>query len=120
MALHLIKGRNSEQLARQHLEQHGLRHLQSNYRCKSGEIDLIMQDGEWLVFVEVRYRKNSSFGSACESVTPDKQRKLLASASHYLQRSGTTSPCRFDVVGVSGENSRTSIEWVRDAFQGNY
>jgi putative endonuclease len=119
MALHLIKGKSGEQLAQRHLEQQGLRHLESNYRCRSGEIDLIMRDGDCLVFVEVRYRKDSRFGSACESVTYNKQRKLLASANHYLQRAGGSSPCRFDVVGISGDNSRPTIEWIRDAFQGD-
>lgn len=120
MALHLLKGKSSEQLAQHHLELQGLKLLKSNYRCKSGEIDLIMQDGDYLVFVEVRYRKSNSFGSACESVTHGKQRKLLASASHYLQRTGSSSPCRFDVVGISGENSRPTIEWIRDAFRGDH
>ena len=119
MALHLLKGKQSELLAQRHLERKGLRLLQSNYRCRSGEIDLIMQDGETLVFVEVRYRKHTGFGTACESVTGSKQRKLLACASHYLQRMGAATPCRFDVVGITGENDRTSIEWIRDAFGGD-
>lgn len=119
MALHLIKGRNSEQLALGHLQAQGLQLLERNYRCKSGEIDLIMRDGDCLVFVEVRYRKHNRFGSASESVTGSKQRKLLASANHYLQRTDSASPCRFDVVGISGENSQT-IEWIRDAFRADH
>ena len=120
MALHLVKGKHSEHLAQRHLERQGLKHLESNYRCRTGEIDLIMRDGDYLVFIEVRYRKSSSFGTACESVTGSKQRKLLACANQYLQQFGDSSPCRFDVVGISGENSRTTIEWIRDAFRADY
>jgi len=119
MALHLLKGQQAERLARRHLERHGLRTLASNYRCHRGEIDLIMNDRATLVFVEVRYRKNQTFGSACESVTRSKQRKLLASAQFYLQQHPTDAPCRFDIIGITGDNAGARIEWLKDAFQAN-
>jgi putative endonuclease len=116
MALHLFKGRSAEEQARRHLERQGLQWLNSNYRCKRGEIDLIMRDVETLVFVEVRYRKSNTFGSAAESVDRGKQSKLIAAARHYLQETRTDAPCRFDVVGISGHQGQ-SVEWVKDAFQ---
>ena len=117
MALRLQRGKNAEDRARRHLEQQGMRLLESNYRCRLGEIDLIMQDGEALVFIEVRYRKSAAFGSALESVTHQKQRRLLATANHYLQQHRPAAPCRFDVVGISGPGSVAHIEWIKDAFQ---
>ena len=111
-------GSNAENLAIKFLQQRGLQLAARNFHCRRGEIDLIMRDGNFLVFVEVRYRKNDYFGSAAESVTQQKQRRLLTTAAYYLQqekRSGDT-PCRFDVVTLSGrQNPR--IEWIKNAFQ---
>ena len=116
MAEHLEQGKTAEDKALSYLQRHGLRLLQRNYRSRGGEIDLIMQQAGTLVFVEVRYRKSSRFGSAAESVTAAKQHKLLNTASHFLQQRGMDAPCRFDVVGISGSH-QTEIEWIRDAFQ---
>lgn len=118
MQLHLLKGQNAEELAMRHLQRQGLKLLTTNYRCKRGEIDLIMQDSGTLVFIEVRYRKSDAFGSAVESVTSVKQNKLIAAARHYLQAYQSNPACRFDVVGISGQ-SRPRIEWIKDAFQAN-
>jgi putative endonuclease len=117
VALHLQTGKQAEERARVHLEQRGLHLLERNYRCKQGEIDLIMRDGEALVFVEVRYRKSSAFGSAVESITAGKQSRLLATARHYLQSSRDSAPCRFDVVGIDGQGADAPIEWIKDAFR---
>jgi putative endonuclease len=116
MAEHLEQGNAAEAIALSYLQHRGLSLLQQNYRSRSGEIDLIMQQDGALVFVEVRYRKSSRFGSAAESVTPAKQHKLLKTARYFLQQRGLDAPCRFDVVGISGRN-QTEIEWIRDAFQ---
>jgi putative endonuclease len=117
MAAHLDRGNAAETRALSYLENRGLRLLQRNYRSRGGEIDLIMQQDDTLVFVEVRYRKSSLFGSAAESVTRAKQRKLISTASQFLQTRGLDTPCRFDVVGISGPH-QTEIEWIRNAFQG--
>lgn len=77
-----------------------------------------MQDSDTLVFVEVRYRKTDTYGSAVESVTSSKQNRLIAAAKHFLQKNGYDSPCRFDVVGISGQPN-AKIEWIKDAFQAN-
>ena len=106
-------GREAEALAAAYLRERGLRLRQSNYRCKGGEIDLVMEQGSQLVFVEVRYRSNPRFGSAAESVDRRKQRRLAIAALHYLQRHRLDRPCRFDVVALGGPE----VVWLRDAFQ---
>ncbi len=113
-ALHLRKGDSAEALAQQWLKKQGLALVDKNYRCKAGEIDLIMQDGSTLVFVEVRYRSNPDFGSAIDSVTPAKQQKLLRTAQHYLQRLSQTPACRFDIIGI---NAQKQIQWIKNAIQ---
>lgn len=110
------RGREAETLAWQYLQSRGLRLLQRNYRCRRGEIDLVLQDQDSLVFVEVRYRRESRFGSGAESVDRRKQSKLIVCAQHYMQAHPKIArqPCRFDVVSVGG--SGDAIEWIRDAF----
>jgi len=111
-------GAKAEATARKHLEQQGLQHVESNYRCRMGEIDLIMQDGPVLVFTEVRYRKNTCFGSPAESVTPAKQKRIIIAANHYLQsrQERKLPPCRFDMVAIIGKEL-SHIQWIKDAFQ---
>lgn len=109
-----LNGARAENLACAHLESSGLKLITRNYRCPQGEIDLIMHDGEVLVFVEVRYRHSNAFGSPAETVDRRKQERLRTAASHYLVRHAIDRACRFDVVAVSGGEAR--IEWLRDAF----
>lgn len=119
-AKHLLTGEKAEQDACQHLQQHGLKLVTKNYRCKFGEIDIIMQDRQSLVFVEVRYRKSSQFGSGAESITMAKQKKLLRTASYYLQQHPQTAQlaCRFDVISISGkQDKQREINWIKDAIQ---
>jgi putative endonuclease len=110
------RGREAETRAWQYLESRGLRLLQRNYRSRRGEIDLVLQDQDSLVFVEVRFRRESRFGSGAESVDWRKQSKLIACAQHYLQNHPgiARQPCRFDVISVGGPEE--SIEWIRNAF----
>ncbi len=110
---HLSSGEAAEEAALRWLEQQGLGLVTRNYRCKAGEIDLVMQDGESLVFVEVRYRRHAGFGSAAESVGTAKQRRLRLAAEHYLQRLAILPPCRFDIIGI---DARKRIDWIRNAF----
>lgn len=106
-------GREAEDRAESMLSSAGLRTVARNYRCRGGEIDLVMRDGRHLIFVEVRYRSSRAFGSAAASVDADKQRKLILAAQHYLLENRWQGPCRFDVVtfdrGLGGR-------WIRDAF----
>ncbi len=110
------RGREAETRAWQYLQSRGLRLLQRNYRSRRGEIDLVLQDRDSVVFVEVRYRRESRFGSGAESVDRRKQSKLIACAQHYLQAYPkiASQPCRFDVVSVGGPDE--SVEWIRNAF----
>ena len=110
-----MNGGEAELCAERFLLQRHLVLVQRNYRCRFGEIDLIMRNGETLVFVEVRLRSSSAFGGAAASVTSFKQAKLLRAARHYLTRLKTTPSCRFDVVLLSGYNGE-GIEWIKDAF----
>ena len=113
-------GSYHEKLAAKFLLDKGLHLIQSNYFCKAGEIDLIMSDKSQLVFVEVRYRYKSNFGSALESVTASKQRKLRLCAQHYLLVKGLTNKvaCRFDVIGIEAgsEDEGNEFQWVPNAF----
>jgi putative endonuclease len=112
-------GRDAEQAACDYLRQQGLALVTANYRCARGEIDLIMRHRDTTVFVEVRLRRSSRFGSGAESVDRRKQDKLLAAAAHYLQQHprAARGACRFDVVAFSTDNGRQRLDWIADAFQ---
>lgn len=110
----LAIGRTTERLAEQWLRRAGLKSVARNYRCRGGEIDLVMQDDGILVFVEVRYRRNARFGGPIASVDARKQRRLSVAAAHYLQTKQWDGPCRFDVIGLQGDGQEP--EWIRDAF----
>ena len=106
-------GQSAEARAEAFLKTHGLKLVVRNWRCRFGEIDLVMQDGPTLVFVEVRLRSRAEFGGAVASVTASKQRKLLATARQYLSSLATLPPCRFDVVAFAGA---APPEWIKNAF----
>lgn len=107
------RGQDAERTAREFLERAGLKFIERNYRSRLGEIDLVMQQGADLVFVEVRYRKSRAFGGAVESIDFVKRRRLTAAALQYLQRHPWSSGARFDVVALEAEGQ---IEWIRNAF----
>ena len=110
-----ITGDQGEEIAKKHLQKQGLKFIRQNFHCKMGEIDLIMQDGEDLVFVEVRFRATTHHGSAIETVDFHKQQKLRKAAEAYLQLNyrNNPPPCRFDVIGL---NAQQTIEWIKNAF----
>ena len=107
-------GHAFEKQACDFLTTNGLSLISKNYHCPFGEIDLIMQENDEIIFVEVRMRMHSAYGNAIESIDYFKQKKLLKSATYYLQQQDLIDKvnCRFDVIGFS--NNR--IEWIRDAF----
>jgi putative endonuclease len=111
----VLNGSEAERYAETFLRHHNLVLLQRNYRCRSGEIDLIMRDGTTLVFVEVRMRSSAAFGGAAASITWVKQRKLLRAARHYLASLKSEPACRFDAVLLSGRDGK-EVEWIRNAF----
>lgn len=112
---HLQKGDNAERLALEFLQSQGLQWVCANFRCKVGELDLVMRDGEALVIVEVRFRQSEQFGGALASITRQKQARIVAATQHYVIIN-RLSHCaiRFDVVAVSGDGR---IHWIKNAFQ---
>ncbi|CBL44244.1 conserved hypothetical protein [gamma proteobacterium HdN1] len=112
-------GHHAEVLAYRYLKAHGLSFIRANYSCKSGEIDLIMAHGDTVVFVEVKARTNSTHGSAIETITPSKQRRLTRAAQHFIQRHDPRlqHAYRFDVVAIQGSpNDNPEIQWIVSAF----
>ena len=106
----------AEQQALHYLQAQGLQLLAQNWRCKRGELDLVMLDGDTVVFVEVRYRKNTQWGGALASIDGRKQQKLIFAAQYFLQRESrwANSPCRFDVVAIDSHPSQ--LNWLQNAF----
>jgi putative endonuclease len=114
----LNRGREAEERACRHLLRQGLTLTQRNYRSPFGEIDLVMQEGESLVFVEVRYRSSTAFGAPAETVDARKQARLRATAEHYRQHTPRASKkaCRFDIVAITGDGEDGDFRWLRDVF----
>lgn len=110
-------GNNAETLACDYLQKNGLQLVDRNFFCSLGEIDLIMRDGEYLVFVEVRSRGKND-GNVFESVDQCKQTKIIKAATFYLQKKRLFDrvDCRFDVIGIHDGH----IEWLKDAFSADY
>ncbi len=111
-------GRSAETLALRHLCNSGLRLLARNWSCRSGELDLVMLDGDTVVFVEVRYRRHAAWGGALESVDARKQQKLIKTAQLFLQNESrwAHNPCRFDVIAIAPAGQTQDLNWIRNAF----
>jgi len=112
-------GAAAENAAFQFLIRNGLRPVARNYRCRGGELDMVMLDGKTLALVEVRYRASEEFGGAAASVTWSKQRRLILAARHLLttRRELRRYPARFDVVAITGTDWRQpQIQWIKAAF----
>lgn len=111
-------GRSGEQSAERFLCSKGMQLVARNYRCPQGEIDLVVRDGDTLVFVEVRRRASTAYGSPIETISAAKQRKLTAAAQHFLlsQRISTRQALRFDVIGIVSGDSGETMDWIANAF----
>lgn len=112
-------GAAAENAALQFLLRQGLKPVARNYRCRGGEIDLVMLDGKTLALVEVRYRASQEFGGAAASVTWIKQKRIILAARHLLKMRPDLRalPARFDVVAVTGADWREPrIQWIKAAF----
>jgi putative endonuclease len=107
------QGKQWEDVALAYLERHGLVVVEANFRCKLGEIDLILRDGATLVFVEVRQRAAGAPVSAAASIGPAKIRRIIRAAQVYLQQLDRLPPCRIDVVAIDGND----IDWLRNAIE---
>lgn len=104
-----------ERKAGAYLQEQGYEILEYNYRCRAGEIDIVAREGDYLVFCEVKYRKDDKKGTPLEAVTQKKQRTISRCAMFYIMERGLKGKaCRFDVAGITG--SEEHIELIRDAF----
>jgi len=119
------KGKQAENIACEHLIKNGLKLIDKNFNSRYGEIDLIMQHKNTLVFVEVRYRKNADYGGAKASITPGKQSKVRKTALYYMQLKGREFESRIDVVAITEtadnltetkNQNALDIEWIQNAF----
>lgn len=108
-------GARAEQIAAAYLQRKGLTLIETNYRCRWGEIDLVLHDRDSIVFTEVRLRSSRNFGGAADSVDARKRMRIIAAARHYLADKKEVPPCRFDVVLLE-RLEPLRIEWIRDAF----
>lgn len=111
-------GRRAEQAALDALRNGGLKLLERNFRCRYGEIDLVMEDGRTIVFVEVRFRRDGRFGGAASSIDARKRNKLIKAAAQFLADRRLQRPSRFDVAALSPETGTGfRLDWIRNAFQ---
>lgn len=121
-ATHLKQGEDAEAACTRYLRAQGLKLVDKNFSCRHGEVDIIMLDKKMLVFVEVRFRKNNSFGGGLQSITPAKQLKLRKTAELYLQQHPQHKNARIDVVSMTKKNQTNHnkqeyiFEWVTNAF----
>lgn len=116
-----LLGQKGEELARRHLEEQGYRILARNYRCAAGEMDVIAQDGEYLVFVEVRTRRGRDYGTPEESITSSKQARLIQVALTYLQEKALENvDWRIDIVAIemSRQGKLLRLELIKNAVSG--
>ena len=107
-----------EKAAESFLRSQGLKLLQRNFSSRFGEIDLIMQDDQTVVFVEVKYRKSNQHGSGADAVTFHKQGRISRTAAWYLAKNPhrAESVCRFDVISIDPKKDDKGIDWIRSAF----
>jgi len=114
-------GARGEEIAAGYLEKHNFRIIQRNFRCRCGEVDIIARDGGTLVFVEVKTRRNASYGLPQLAVTPFKQRQISKAALTYLSKYGLMKEdARFDVISVLLLDSSPVIDHIRNAFDLSY
>ena len=119
MNINLRKGLRFEDRARDYLLERGLLLIQSNYRCRLGEIDLIMRDHDTVCFIEVKFRKSFAFGGAAVSIPHSKQRKIIKTALFYLaaQKRLANHALRFDALLIQQQPAGTSdFNWIKNAF----
>ena len=111
-------GAHWERTAESYLSAKGLTLLHRNFSSRLGEIDLIMEDNQTIVFIEVRYRKNSRHGSGAESITMQKQNRISRTAAWYLANNPKRAEkfCRFDVISIDAQKNAQGIDWIQNAF----
>ena len=117
-APHLQAGEEAETVARRYLEREGLSLIATNYRCRHGELDLVMHENGQIVFAEIRYRQSARIVTPIDTVDRKKRGRIAAAAKHFLQRNRNygDNSIRFDVLGITGSLDKPRIEWIRNAF----
>lgn len=117
-APHLQRGQAAERLAARYLLARGLRPVAANFRCRRGELDLVMTEGRVLVVVEVRFRLRTNVATPAETINPAKRRRIIRATENFLLRAPAHvgRPVRFDVVAITGEDSERTVRWLRGAF----
>lgn len=113
------KGRYYEQVAERYLRHQGLKTVARNEHCGRREIDLIMRDRQYWVFVEVKYRQNEQYGGALMALGTSQMKRLRQAASYYLAHQRideAQAPCRFDVVCITGNGDQEQLQWIKNAF----
>ena len=112
-------GRHWEQVAESFLSRQGLKLLERNFRCRFGEIDLVMNEDVQLVFIEVRYRNSTGKGGGAETVDLRKQQRIIKASAAFLAMHPryATRICRFDVISIDRVRGHAAIEWIRNAFE---
>ena len=114
-----IPGSQAEKIAYEHLKNHGLKGLYQNYRSRFGEIDLIMMQGDILVFIEVRHRSDTRHMDPLETITPAKIRKIILTSQFFLQNHRSIrNQFRFDIITITGDLNSPEIMWIKNAFSG--
>jgi putative endonuclease len=119
MSITLRKGLRYETRAREYLQRQGLELVQANYRCRLGEVDLIMRDGDTVCFIEVRFRKSLEFGGASASITRGKQRKIIKAALFFLLQHEhlANHALRFDALLIQQQSDGSHCyNWIQNAF----
>jgi putative endonuclease len=111
-----MSGAEAERWAARFLLDSGLTLADQNYHSRFGEIDLIMRDGDVLVFVEVRLRSSNRFGGAAASIDRNKQLRIIRTAECYLAGFSAPPVCRFDALLMDDANGRNA-QWIRNAFE---
>ena len=113
------KGRAAEEVALDYLRAKGLELVESNYRCRLGEIDLILKDDDELVVAEVRLRSSGHFGTPAETITGRKRNRIIRATLHFISTRPEfrDAPVRFDVVAIDRRAGQLRSEWIRDAFR---
>jgi len=118
---HNQKGQQAEVIALNYLQKQGLKKLLANFSCKHGEIDLIMHDNEFLIFIEVRYRKQTHFGHPLETINYAKQKKIIKTSQYFLIKYPQYNhlPCRIDAVAINSQtqSGQEQIDWIKNAIE---
>lgn len=111
-------GKQAETLAADYLAKHKIEIITRNFHCRFGEIDLIGNDNDILVFIEVRYRKNEDFLAAIETIDQHKCKRIVITSEYYLNKHKRYQSylCRYDVITITGALDKPVIEWIKNAF----